>query len=264
MRALVTGVTRGIGRAMVDHLVAGGWEVAAVARREPELRALAESWGSMVVPYVADVTDAARMARVAADADALDLVVANAGALTATGAFWEADLAEWWRGFEVNTLGVVATARAVLPAMVARGSGRLVLMTSGIGNVPGPWTTQYAASKAAVTRLGESLAAELDGTGVRCFHISPGMVRTDMTDWPEELVARRPDLAEIPDEAWTPVERVLTLLVRIADGSLDALSGRFLHATDDPDALLVALEETGERARTLRLAAAHEGDPLAR
>jgi len=264
MRALVTGVTRGIGRAIVDHLAAGGWEVAAVGRREQELRALAESWGPGVVPYVADVTDAGRMARLAVDVDPLDLVVANAGALTATGPFWEADLAEWWRGFEVNTLGVVATARAVLPAMVERGSGRLVLMTSGIGNAPGPWSSQYAASKAAVTRLGESIAAELDGTGVRCFHISPGMVRTDMTVWPEELVRRRPELGEIPDDAWTPVERVLTLLDRIADGSLDAVSGRFLHATDDPEALLAAVAVAGEQARTLRLAAAYDGDPLAR
>jgi NADP-dependent 3-hydroxy acid dehydrogenase YdfG len=263
MRALVTGVTRGIGRSMVDHLVAGGWEVAAVGRREPELRVLAAAWGSHVVPYVADVTDVARLAQVAADADALDLVVANAGVLSASGNFWEADLGEWWRGFEVNTLGVVATARAVLPAMVARGSGRLVLMTSGIGNSPGPWSTQYAASKAAVTRFGESVAAELDGTGVRCFHISPGMVRTDMTQWPDELVRHRPDLATLPDEAWTPVERVLTLLDRIADGTLDALSGRFLHATDDPERLPAVLERAGPRARTLRLAPAEDGDPLA-
>jgi len=247
MRALVTGVTRGIGRSVVDHLVAGGWEVAAVGRREPELRALAEAWGPNVVPYVADVTDAARMRHVAAEADALDLVVANAGALTASGRFWEVDLGDWWRGFEVNTLGVVATARAVLPAMVARGGGRLVLMTSGIGNAPGPWSSQYAASKAAVTRFGESVAAELEGTGVRCFHISPGMVRTDMTQWPAELVAHRPELGDIPDEAWTPVERVLTLLDRIADGSLDDLSGRFLHATDDPEALRAALLAAGDR-----------------
>ena len=264
MRALVTGVTRGIGRSMVEHLVAGGWEVAAVARREPELRALAEAWGPSVVPYIADVTDAPRMARVAADADALDLVVANAGALTASGRFWEADLGEWWRGFEVNTLGVVATARAVLPAMVARGSGRLVLMTSGIGNSPGPWSSQYSASKAAVTRFGESVAAELDGTGVRCFLISPGMVRTDMTQWPAELVLHRPELGDIPEDAWTPVERVLTLVDRIADGSLDDLSGRFLHATDDPERLRAAVGEAGPRARTLRLAPAWDGDPLAR
>jgi NAD(P)-dependent dehydrogenase (short-subunit alcohol dehydrogenase family) len=264
MRALVTGVTRGIGRSMVDHLVAGGWEVAAVGRRKPELSRLAEAWGPNVVPYGADVTDAARMRHVAAEADALDLVVANAGALTASGRFWEVDLGDWWRGFEVNTLGVVATARAVLPAMVSRGSGRLILMTSGIGNAPGPWSSQYAASKAAVTRFGESVAAELVGTGVRCFHLSPGMVRTDMTQWPAELVAHRPELGDIPDEAWTPVERVLTLLDRIADGSLDDLSGRFLHATDDPEHLRGAVEAAGPRARTLRLVAAGEDDPLAR
>ena len=264
MRALVTGVTRGIGRSMVDHLVTSGWDVAAVGRREPELRSLADAWGPSVVPYVGDVTDTERMAQIAAASGALDLVVANAGAFTATGPFWEADLGAWWRGFEVNTLGVVATARAVLPAMVARGSGRLVLITSGIGNTPGPWSSQYAASKAAVTRFGESLAAELEGTGVRCFHVSPGLVRTDMTRWPAELVRHRPDLAEIPDDAWTPVERVLALLDRIADGSLDALAGRFVHATDDPAVLLAAVAATGERARTLRLVAAHDDDPFAR
>jgi 3-oxoacyl-[acyl-carrier protein] reductase len=264
MKALVTGVTRGIGRSLVDHLVAGGWEVAAVGRREPELRELAAAWGPTVVPYAADVTDAPRMAQVAADADALDLVVANAGALTASGRFWEADLGDWWRGFEVNTLGVVATARAVLPAMVARGSGRLVLVTSGIGNAPGPWSSQYAASKAAVTRFGESVAAELVGTGVHCFHISPGMVRTDMTQWPEELVRHRPELGDVPDDAWTPVERVLTLVDRISDGSLDDLSGRFLHATDDPDLLRAGVESSGPAARTLRLAPAWDADPLAR
>lgn len=264
MRALVTGVTRGIGRAMVDHLVAGGWEVAAVGRRETELRELAEGWGPSVVPYVADVTDADRMSHVAVEADALDLVVANAGALTAAGAFWETDLGDWWRGFEVNTLGVVATAHAVLPAMVARGSGRLVVMTSGMGNVPGPWSSQYAASKAAVTRFAESVALELDGTGVRCFHISPGMVRTDMTVWPDEIVRHYPDLGDIPDDAWTPVERVLALLDRIADGAMDALSGRFLHATDDPERLRAVVPDAGPQARTLRLAPGWDGDPLSR
>ena len=264
MRALVTGVTRGIGRATVEHLVAGGWQVVAVARDATALRELVSSWGPSVVPHVADVTDLDRMAAVAADAGPDDLVVANAGALSASGRFWEADVAEWWRGFEVNTRGVVATVHAVLPGMVARGSGRVVLMTSGIGNVPGPWGSQYAASKAAVTRLGESLAQELDGTGVHCFHISPGTVRTDLTRWPEELLRFRPELGALPDDAWTPVERVLTLLDRIADGSLDALSGRFVHATDDPDRLLAAIVAAGPRARTLRLVPAEDGDPLAR
>ncbi|MDA8436622.1 MAG: SDR family NAD(P)-dependent oxidoreductase [Actinomycetales bacterium] len=264
MRALVTGVTRGIGRSLVDHLVAGGWEVAAVGRRETALRELAAAWGPTVRPYVADVTDRAALERVASAAGDLDLVVANAGALTAAGRFWESDVEEWWHGFEVNTRGVAVTARAVLPAMVARGSGRLVLMTSGIGNAPSPWGSQYAASKAAVTRFGESLAQELEGTGVHCFHISPGTVRTDMTLWPADLLRFRPELARIPDDDWTPVDRVQMLLDRIASGSLDALSGRFLHATDDPDRLLAAVRVAGPRARTLRLVPAEDADPVAR
>jgi NAD(P)-dependent dehydrogenase (short-subunit alcohol dehydrogenase family) len=217
-----------------------------------------------VHPYPADVNDAAALAAVADAAGAFDLVVANAGALTGTGPVWESDPDAWWSGVEVNVRGVYNTARAVLPAMVARGSGRLVLMTSGLGNSPGSYISGYAASKAAVTTFGASLQHELAGTGVHCFLVSPGMVRTDMTAFPESLTRHKPYLADIPDEHFTPVERLLEVIDAIAAGELDALSGRFLHATDDREALLAAVAEEHPRARTLRLAPAWPDDPQAR
>lgn len=264
MRALVTGVTRGIGRSVVTHLVAQGWEVAAVGRSADALAAVAGDWGGAVTTYVADVNDAAALERVAAQAGPFDLAVANAGALTGAGPVWESDPDEWWTGVEVNVRGVYNTARAVLPAMLERGSGRLVLVTSGLGNSPGSYISGYAASKAAVTTFGASLQQELAGTGVGCFLVSPGMVRTDMTAFPEALTRHKPYLADIPDEHFTPVERLLGLVDEIAAGSVDALAGRFLHAADDLDALVEAIAADDARARTLRLAPAHDSDPQAR
>ena len=264
MRALVTGVTRGIGHAVVGHLVAGGWTVVAVGRNEAALVEQAARWGGSVHPYVADVNDAAAMAGIAAAAGPFDLVVANAGALTGTGPVWESDPDDWWSGVEVNVRGVYNTARAVLPDMVARGAGRLVLVTSGLGNSPGSYISGYAASKAAVTTFGASLQHELAGTGVGCFLVSPGMVRTDMTAFPETLTRHKPYLADIPDEHFTPVERILDLLDEIAAGRVDALAGRFLHASDDLAGLVESVGADDPRARTLRLAPAHDGDPQAR
>ena len=267
MKALVTGVTRGIGRSIVDHLVAQGAAVAAVARNGAALEPLAAGWGDAVTPYVADVNDIDAMLAVVADAAPFDLVVANAGALTGTGPVWKTDPQEWWSGVEVNIRGVYDTLRAALPEMVERGAGRVVLVTSGLGNSPGSYISGYAASKAAVTMLGASVQAELVGTGVGVFLVSPGMVRTDMTQFPESLTRHKPYLADIPDEHYTPVEELLGLLDAIAAGRLDPLAGKFLHATDDLDALLAAVPDD-PRARTLRLApaaVAHpDGDPQAR
>jgi NADP-dependent 3-hydroxy acid dehydrogenase YdfG len=264
VRALVTGVTRGIGEAVVTHLDAAGWQVAAVGRDAAALHDRATRWSPAVTPYVADVNDLGALESVAAQAGALDLVVANAGALTGTGPVWESDPEQWWSGVEVNVRGVYHTARAVLPGMLERGSGRLVLLTSGLGNAPGSYISGYAASKAAVTTFGASLQQELAGTGVGCFLVSPGMVRTDMTRFPETLTRHKPYLADIPDEHFTPVERLLALVDAIAAGRVDALAGRFLHATDDLDALVEAIATDDPRARTLRLHPAHEADPQAR
>ena len=206
MKALVTGVTRGIGRSLVEHLVADGWDVAAVARDEAALGALAAAWDGRVTPYAADVTDGPRLAEVAAQVGDLDLVVANAGALLGAGAVWESDPDSWWRGVEVNLRGVYLTLHAVLPRMIARGSGRIVVLASGIGTGPSPYDSGYGASKAAVLHLASTVEAELAGSGVHVFPVSPGMVRTDMTRFPDELTRHLPEMADIPDDRFTPVE----------------------------------------------------------
>jgi len=261
VRALVTGVTRGIGRSLVEHLVAGGWEVAAVARDAEALQALAAQWGPAVSPYVADVTDGPRLAEAVAQAGDLDLVVANAGALLGAGAVQESDPDAWWRGVEINLRGAYLTMRAVLPRMIERGSGRVVVMASGIGTAPSPYDSGYGASKAAVLHLASTVQVELEGTGVRVFPVSPGMVATDMTQFPEELTRHLPQYADIPPDRYTPVDLLLGLVDEIASGRLDPLAGRFVHASDDRDALLAGIDLDDPRGRTLRLAAGWPDDP---
>jgi NADP-dependent 3-hydroxy acid dehydrogenase YdfG len=241
--AMVTGASRGIGRALAEDLLASGWRVAALARDAEALAGLATAGGpDRVLPLVADVTDGPAMAQAVAALHALwrtpDLVVANAGVLSAIGPTWEVDPDVWWHDLEVNVRGVFMTLHDVVPSMVQRGSGRIIMMSSGMGRFPSPWTSAYGAGKAAVTHLASSVARELEGTGVAVFAISPGMVHTDMTRWPDSLTRHRPDLATLPESAYLPASEVVALVADLAGGRFDALSGRFIHVRDDREALL--------------------------
>ena len=136
---------------------------------------------------------------------------------------------------DVVVLGVHLTCRAVIPAMLERGRGRIVITGSGAAYLPGGQSTAYAPSKAAVCRYGEMLANELGGR-IPVFFFSPGLVKTELT-------------AGAPDDApWTPPELAPELVRRLATGGYDALAGRYLHAEhDDVDELLGRIEEVRER-----------------
>jgi 3-oxoacyl-[acyl-carrier protein] reductase len=128
---------------------------------------------------------------------------------------------------EVNVLGVHLSCSAVIPGMLERGSGRIVITGSGAAYLPGMSRTAYATSKAAVCRYGETLANELRGR-IPVFHFSPGLVQTEMT-------SRFPD-----DLPWTPPELAPRLVVALASGRADALAGRYLHAEHDDIEDLIA------------------------
>jgi 3-oxoacyl-[acyl-carrier protein] reductase len=122
----------------------------------------------------------------------------------------------------VNVLGVYLCCRAVVPGMLERARGRIVIVASGAAYLPGSRSTAYGASKAAANRFGETLAAQLAGR-IPVFPISPGLVRTEMTE------------GNFPDDApWTPPECAPRLVRALASGRFDRLSGRYLHAEHDP------------------------------
>jgi NAD(P)-dependent dehydrogenase (short-subunit alcohol dehydrogenase family) len=226
--ALVTGGGRGIGADVARELAAAGMRVAVTARTREQVDSVArEIEGIALVGDVSNRDDVERWLREVGD---VDLLVANAGIGGDETTAWETEPAEWWRVFEVNVLGVYLCCRAVIPGMLARGRGRIVLTSSGASYLPGSTNTAYSASKAAVSRFGETLAKQLDGR-IAVFHISPGLVQTQMT-------------TDFPDDApWTPPECAPRLVHALATGRYDALAGRYLHAEhDDVDELMSRID----------------------
>jgi NAD(P)-dependent dehydrogenase (short-subunit alcohol dehydrogenase family) len=226
--ALVTGGGRGIGANIARSLARDGWDVVAAARTRDEIERVADEIGGRAVEL--DVTSRESVDRAVAAAGTVELLVANAGAGDHA-TTWEADPEDWWRTFEINVLGVHLCCVAVIPDMLERGSGRIVITGSGASYLPGATATAYPASKAAVCRYGETLNNELEGR-IPVFVISPGLVRTAMTE----------DAFD-DDAPWTPPELAPELVRKLATGRYDALAGRYLHAEhDDVDQLLSRID----------------------
>ena len=217
--ALVTGGGRGIGANIARELAAGGWSVVVGARTRDEIDAVASEIDGRAVEL--DVSDSESVERAVREAGDVELLVANAGIGGPEGSTWDVDPAEWWHVQEVNVLGVHLSCRAVIPGMLERGSGRIVITGSGASYLPGASSTPYTSSKAAVCRYGECLANELRDR-IPVFVISPGLVRTAMTD------------GFFEDNApWTPPELAPQLVRVLASGRADALAGRYIHAEHD-------------------------------
>jgi len=241
--AVVTGGGRGLGRAFAQALAAAGASVAIVARNEAELRDAAGAIGRGTRSFVGDVTDAATVTRVFQQIGAVDLLVNNAGIVGPIGPFWETDVDAWWRVMDVNVRGAMLCMRAALPSMIARGSGRIINIVSGA--IPAAHLSAYMTSKSALVRATECVAAEAAPHGVALFALAPGTVRTRLSMQSVESDAGRrwiPWFRRIFDEGLDlPAEEVARVVVELASGRRDALSGLYLTPRDDLDALTAQL-----------------------
>jgi 3-oxoacyl-[acyl-carrier protein] reductase len=198
--AVVTGASRGIGRAIADRLYGAGARVALVAREASRAETAARELGERAIGLGADVANAAEVDTMVAETEKrlgpIDILVNNAG-VTKDGVLVRMSDADWSQVMETNLTGAFHTMRAVTRGMMKRRSGRVVNITSVVGIMGNRGQANYAASKAGLIGLTKSVAKELSSRHVLVNAVAPGFIDTDMTrDLSEE--ARQALIGMIP------------------------------------------------------------------
>jgi NAD(P)-dependent dehydrogenase (short-subunit alcohol dehydrogenase family) len=176
----------------------------------------------------------------------VDLLVNNAATGGPFGPFWESNPEAWWRCQEVNLRGPMLCCRELAPGMIARQAGRIINVVSGAGVQAFPDMSSYVVSKTALIRLSEQLALELKPHGISVFPIRPGLVRTAMA---EEAREKLPYIQKLFDEGRevTP-DVVANLVLTLASGIADSLSGRLFSVDDNVEQIVRRAEEVHAHA----------------
>lgn len=231
---LVTGAAQGIGQASARWFGQRAGTVAVNDRvASPALTSLADELGGIAVP--GDISDVDAMAGIAAQLEAshggVDVLVANAAYMTMA-PLVEADPDDWWRVLEVNLLGTFACIQAVVPGMLHRGSGRIVVVTSEWGVIGWPDATAYCASKAGLVSLVKTLGRELAPHGVIVNGVAPSVVDTPQLDIdaaaagmsPREM--REQYAKEVPVGRLAHPDEIAATIGFLADERLGSLVGQ--------------------------------------
>jgi 3-oxoacyl-[acyl-carrier protein] reductase len=269
--AIITGANQGLGRAIAAAFVRAGASVVLVARgaallrqTREELAPLATVPGQRVESLPGDVSrpgccaDIIRHAR--ATLSGVTVLVNNAGVYGPMGPVEEVDWDQWVEAVEVNLFGTVLMCRAAIPLMRAQGYGKIINLSGGGATAPLPRLSAYAASKAAVVRLTETLAEELRPSGVDVNAIAPGALNTRLLD---QVLQAGPDRVgrafyerslQQKVEGGAPLGRASALAVFLAAADSDGISGRLLSAGwDDWEGLSARRERlAGSDIFTLR------------
>ena len=266
---LITGASRGLGRAFAQALAHRGARVAITARSADVLQQTVTELNhapDQILAIPADVTDLDVTSHVIATVEAqlgpITALINNAGQFRAFGPIGVVDPTRWWRELEVNLRGPFLYTHVVLPLMRTRATGRIINVASGAGLGTIPLASAYNVSKTALIRFTETLAQEIAGSGVHAFAIHPGTVRTPMNAYVHdspEVAAQAPQIQQwfhtlYAEQQDTPIEQAVALVVRLVQGDADVLSGWYLSVDDDLSAL-VQQHTTAPQAdqRTLRM-----------
>jgi NAD(P)-dependent dehydrogenase (short-subunit alcohol dehydrogenase family) len=235
-RAVVTGASRGLGRAFATALAEAGADVAAVARGQAEVTEAAQQIGThtarRVVPITADVTVRADVERMmteaASELGGVDILVNNAGVCFHRPALEVPD-SEWNAVFDTNVYGVWAASTAAARVMATAGGGVIInigSISSIIVNRP-QWQPAYNASKAAVHQLTKSLAAEWAPHNIRVNALAPGYVKTEMAPV-DEPQFRRHWIEDVPMQRYATPAEIAPSVVYLASDASSFMTGSVL------------------------------------
>lgn len=179
MIVLITGATSGFGAEMARTFVKNGYQAIITGRRGDRLKALADELGENCLPVEMDLTSRASIEDALAEMPQswrqVEVLVNNAGLALGTAPAQDALLEDWETMISTNCTGLVTMTRALLPSMVARGSGLVINLGSIAGHYPYPGGNVYGATKAFVEQFTLNLRADLVGTGVRATNVAPGL-----------------------------------------------------------------------------------------
>ena len=225
--ALVTGSSRGIGRALAQGLHEAGCDVVLHGRDAGAVESAAAELGARHVAF--DVTDAAAVARGVAQAGPLDILVNNAG-IQHRRPLLELSEDDWRRVLDTNLTSAFLVARAVAPEMVARGRGKIVNVASLQARLARPGIGAYAASKGGLAMLTRSMCAEWGPAGVQANAIAPGYFATDLTRALVEDVRFDGWVRErTPAGRWGRVEELVGTLLFLVSPAADYVNGQIIY-----------------------------------
>jgi len=245
--AIVAGAGRGIGRAIAVAFVRKGARLFLAARTRSQLEETAEMCreaGGTALPVVTDISHWDQVQRLVAtaieEAGQVDILVNSAGVYGPIGPTAEIDPVAWVRAIEINLFGPLYLCRAVMPHLIGRKQGKIILLGGGGATAPLPNFSSYAASKAAVARLADTLAEELKDYNVQVNAIAPGLVDTGLQDKVLAAGSRAGALyhkiKEARDSGAGAVspEVAADLVVFLASPAAGRLTGKLIAAPHDP------------------------------
>jgi len=247
---VITGANQGLGKAIAEACVAEGADVLLCARDEKLLEqtrselACKASPGQRVIARRADVRrreDVRSLFETASSSlPSLDGLVNNAGVYGPKGLLEEVDIEAWCAAVEINLFGTVYTCREALPIFRHQGHGKIVNLSGGGATSPLPRISAYAASKAAVVRLTETLSEETAGSGIDVNAIAPGALNTRLLD---EVLAEGPERVGVgfyeravkqKEQGGSPLTTGADLCVFLLSAASDGITGRLISAVWDP------------------------------
>ena len=251
--AIVTGAGRGFGRSIALRLAQEGAGVALVSRSQDQLDAVAaeiKAAGGRALAVPADVTSLSDVARAVKTAQIqlgpIDLLVNNAGVPGPFGPIWLADPDRWWAAQAVHIRAPVLFLHEVLPGMVQRKRGRVILVSALAARMAAAYMSAYCTGKIAQSRIVEEVALETREHGLSAFAIDPGFVFTGIADetmndpdaqrWLPGMIERLQQVSKAPLS--DDLARCAQRCVDLASGRFDGLSGRYMELADDLDAML--------------------------